>query len=51
MAGAEPVAIDIGKSTVMVEVKKAGVFSAFAHDHEIAAPPAAGMMDTAAHTV
>lgn len=50
-ATAEPVSIDTGKSTVTVEVKKAGVFSAFGHDHEIAAPLAGGTVDTAAHAV
>ncbi|HLK51529.1 MAG TPA: YceI family protein [Bryobacteraceae bacterium] len=50
-AAAAPLAIDTAKSTVTVEVKKAGVFSAFGHDHKIAAPPSAGTVDTAAHAV
>jgi polyisoprenoid-binding protein YceI len=34
-----------------VRVDKAGVFSAFGHDHEIAAPVTSGSVDTAVHTV
>jgi polyisoprenoid-binding protein YceI len=34
-----------------VRVYKAGVLSAFGHDHEIAAPIAGGKVDSAAHTV
>ena len=34
-----------------VRVYKAGVFSAFGHDHQIAAPIARGSTDTAAHRV
>ena len=49
--GAQPLSIDNTKSMVTVEVKKAGVFSAFAHDHEIGAPLAGGTIDAAAHTV
>jgi len=48
---AEPRPIDISQSTVTVQVKKAGLFSAFAHDHEISAPLAAGTVDTAGRTV
>jgi len=44
-------AIDPRTSIIMVRVYKAGVFSAFAHDHEIAAPIAAGQVDTAARSV
>lgn len=43
--------IDNTKSVVTVEVKKSGIFSAFAHDHEIAAPLDGGTIDAAAHTV
>jgi polyisoprenoid-binding protein YceI len=50
-AGAQPRAIDTEKSAMTVRVYKAGVFSAFGHDHQIAAPIAAGKMDSAAHTV
>ena len=45
---AEQNAIDTRKSVMTVRVYKAGVFSAFAHDHEIAAPIASGSADTAA---
>ncbi len=34
-----------------VRVYKAGLFSAFGHDHEIAAPVAGGAVDLGAHTV
>jgi polyisoprenoid-binding protein YceI len=44
-------AIDTGKSVMRVRVYKAGVLSAFGHDHEIAAPIAAGKADPEAHTV
>ncbi len=43
--------IDIRKSVMTVRVYKAGVFSAFGHDHQIAAPIAGGSADTAAHHV
>jgi polyisoprenoid-binding protein YceI len=51
VAGAQPRAIDAEKSVMTVRVSKAGVFSALGHDHEIAAPIAAGSVDTAARTV
>jgi len=38
-------AIDTDKSRMTVRVYKAGVFSAFGHNHEIAAPIAAGSFD------
>jgi polyisoprenoid-binding protein YceI len=44
-------AIDTSKSVMTVRVYKAGVFSAFGHDHEIGAPIAAGKVDVAAHKV
>jgi polyisoprenoid-binding protein YceI len=50
-ASAQQQAIDIGKSVVTVRVYKAGVFSAFGHDHEIVAPIAAGSADSDAHHV
>src|SRR5712691_3188894 len=50
-ASAQQQAIDIRKSVMTVRVYKAGVFSAFGHDHEIAAPIAGGSADTAAHRV
>ena len=51
LLAAEPLAIDTAKSTMTVRVYKAGVFSAFGHDHEISAPVAEGKADRAAHTV
>src|SRR5947199_9860689 len=50
-ASAQPQAIDIRKSVVTVRAYKAGVFSAFGHDHEIAAPITGGSADTATHHV
>ena len=38
VAQAQSRAIDIGHSTLQVRVFKSGLFSAFAHDHEIEAP-------------
>src|SRR5689334_5281321 len=43
--------IDTQTSVVTVRVYRTGVFSAFAHDHQIAAPLAAGSVDAAAHRV
>lgn len=43
--------IDTSKSIVTVQVKKAGLLSAFAHDHEIAAPIAGGTVDPTGHRV
>ena len=37
--------VDITKSLVTIEVKKAGLFSAFGHDHVITAPLAGGSVD------
>ena len=48
---AQPQAINTSESVVTVEVKKAGILSAFAHDHEIAAPIATGTVDTASRMV
>jgi polyisoprenoid-binding protein YceI len=50
-ARAESRPIDTEKSTMTVRVYKSGMLSAFGHDHEIAAPIAAGNVDTAAHQV
>lgn len=50
-AHAEQHAIDTAKSTMTVRVSKAGVLSAFGHDHEISAPIAGGSADTSAHKV
>jgi len=50
-ASAEEQAIDKQKSVMTVHVSKAGVLSAFGHDHEISAPIAAGAVDAAAKRV
>ena len=50
-ASAQEQAIDIRKSVMTVRVYKAGVFSAFGHDHEIAAPITGGSADIATHHV
>src|SRR5438874_11657565 len=50
-ARAEPHSIDNTKSTMTVRVYKAGVFSAFGHNHTISAPVRAGKVDSAAHRV
>jgi polyisoprenoid-binding protein YceI len=50
-AMAQPRAIDTAKSVMTVRVSKAGVLSAFGHNHEIVAPIAAGKVDVAAHAV
>jgi polyisoprenoid-binding protein YceI len=50
-AGAAPHAIDTRTSTMTIHVGKAGAFSAFGHDHVIAAPIASGRADTEAQTV
>ncbi len=49
-AKAQQRVIDTEKSVMTVRVYKAGLLSAFGHDHEIAAP-VAGKVDSAAHTV
>jgi polyisoprenoid-binding protein YceI len=50
-ASAERHAIDTHASVMTVRVYKSGAFSAFGHDHEIAAPIASGSVDTAAQRV
>lgn len=45
IVAAQPRPIDTSRSVVTIEVKKAGIFSAFAHDHQIAAPLAGGTVD------
>jgi polyisoprenoid-binding protein YceI len=50
-AAAQQRSIDVTKSTLTVRVYKAGLLSAFAHDHEIVAPIAGGWADTTAHRV
>ena len=42
---AQPLAIDTAKSVMTVHVYKAGLLSAFGHDHEISAPIARGNVD------
>jgi polyisoprenoid-binding protein YceI len=44
-ANGEPLAIDAAKSSMTVHVYKAGMLSAFGHDHEISAPVAHGSVD------
>jgi polyisoprenoid-binding protein YceI len=44
-------AIDTAKSVLTVRVYKAGLFSAFGHDHEIAAPIDSGSVDSGARRV
>lgn len=48
---AERQPIDVAHSKLSVHVFKSGLFSAFAHDHEIEAPIAEGNVDTSANTV
>ena len=43
--------IDTAKSVLTVRVYKSGLFSAFAHDHEIRAPIQSGNFDEQKHTV
>src|SRR5258708_4377641 len=45
---AQPRAIDTGNSVMTVRVYKAGLLSAMGHNHEIAAPIAAGTVDVTA---
>jgi polyisoprenoid-binding protein YceI len=48
-ARAQQHAIDVQKSKLTVRVYKSGVFSAFAHDHEIAAPILGGSAEISDH--
>jgi polyisoprenoid-binding protein YceI len=50
-ANGQPRAISTEKSEMTVRVFKAGVFSAFGHDHEIAASIAGGTVDLSANRV
>ncbi len=50
-AFAQPRAIDTANSMLTVRVYKAGVLSAFGHNHEISAPIASGTIDPTAHKV
>jgi polyisoprenoid-binding protein YceI len=43
--------IDLAASTITVKVEKTGLFSAFAHDHSIAAPLASGHLDVQKRSV
>src|SRR5689334_91338 len=43
--------VDVQKSGMTVRVYKAGLFSAFGHDHEIAAPIASGAVDISSRRV
>jgi polyisoprenoid-binding protein YceI len=45
LASAQSRQIDVGKSVLTVRVYKSGLFSAFAHDHEIRAPIQSGSFD------
>lgn len=51
LAAAQPQPIDTNHSALSIHVYKAGVFSAFGHDHEIRAPIARGSADTSAKQV
>jgi polyisoprenoid-binding protein YceI len=50
-AAAQPRTIDTTKSVLTVHVFKAGVLSAFGHNHEITAPIGGGTVDPAANKV
>ena len=50
-ASGQPRAIDAAKSTMTVHAYKAGMLSAFGHDHDISAPVAAGTIDVAGRHV
>jgi polyisoprenoid-binding protein YceI len=51
VAFAQTLAIDTQKSTMTVHVYKAGLLSAFGHNHEVAAPIEAGEINLSARTV
>ena len=51
LAAAQSGPIDSRDSTLTIHVYKAGVFSAFGHDHEIHAPVARGQVDASAKQV
>ena len=48
---AESSAVDVEHSTLTIRVFKSGLFSGFAHDHEIAAPLTSGAVDLVALSV
>ena len=51
VATAAPVSVDTAHSRLTVRVFKTGLFSGFAHDHEISAPLSTGTIDAAAMSV
>src|SRR5690348_17300759 len=51
IATAQSVPIDTQRSSMMLKVAKAGLFSAFGHNHEIRAPIASGSVDPSARSV
>ena len=51
MARAADIDIDIANSKITVHVEKSGMFSAFAHNHTIAAPLASGHLNAEKRTV
>ncbi len=50
-AGGQPRPIDTAKSVMTVHVYKAGLLSAFGHDHEISAPLSGGTVDVEGRVV
>jgi len=48
-AAAQQLSIDTEKSALTIHVGKAGMFSAFGHEHEVRAPIKSGTADTGAH--
>jgi polyisoprenoid-binding protein YceI len=48
---AESSVVDVEHSTLTIRVFKSGLFSGFAHDHEITAPLSSGVVDPAAPSV
>lgn len=51
IATAAPVSVDTAHSRLTVRVFKTGLFSGFAHDHEISAPLSSGTVDATAMSV
>ena len=51
LASGQAVDLDTGRSNVTIKVDKTGFFSAFAHNHTIQAPIAAGQIDVEKRTV
>jgi polyisoprenoid-binding protein YceI len=48
---AAPSPVDVQHSTLSIRVFKKGLFSGFAHDHDVAAPLSSGIVDPAAPSV